>query len=225
MRLALIERLGDHPDFALFNQRIGLAEFMDVVDKDSAANSQTAHNNLVANAKDRLLGVSIIKKLKERFGDGAQELRTFVSDLGNYLPLEAAEVHKVGPGIPAGAQTAVSRMTIIIPKAPEEPEFVARLKKAFEDARGETEFIDSDSRPNEIVLVSLINLFPIRYVHQASFLKGAYEARISGSNAERAKLELRTEGDGSQWPRIFVPAQTEVQRDAFRICCWLARWD
>ncbi|MBV9678957.1 MAG: tubulin-like doman-containing protein [Acidobacteriaceae bacterium] len=219
VRLALMERLGDHPDFAVFNQRIGIADFIDVLDKESAVNSQTAHNNLVSNPKERLLGVSIIKKLKERYGEGGQELRAFVSDLvtraGNFLPLEPAEVHKVGPGIPTGTQTAVSRMTIIIPKAPEEAEFVAKLKRAFEDARGgETEFIDSDVRQNEIVLVSLTNLFPIRYVRQAAFLKTKYDARVSGSNSERAKLELHTEGDGTQWPRIFVPAQSEVQRDA-----------
>jgi hypothetical protein len=162
--------------------------------------------------------VSIVSKLKERYGGNSQDLRSFVSDLvtraGNYLTLDPSEVQKVGPGIPSGVQTAVSRMTVIIPKAPEEAEFMAKLKSAFVNAGGgETEFIDSD-KPNEIVLVSLTNLFPVRYIRQAVFLKQKYEGKLTGPNADRAKLELHSEGDGSQWPRIFVPAQDEVQRAA-----------
>jgi hypothetical protein len=33
------------------------------------------------NTNDKLLGVSIIEKLKERYGGNSQELRTYVSDL------------------------------------------------------------------------------------------------------------------------------------------------
>jgi hypothetical protein len=219
VRLSLIGKLGDRANFALFNQRIGVAEFLDVVDKDSANNAVVAHNNLIQNTNERLLGVSIIEKLKERYAGNLQELRTYVSELvsraGNYLTFEPSEKNKSGPGIPGSVQTAVSKISIIMPRAPEEVEFVTNLKKIFQGAcRGEVEIIDSDDRPNEIVIISLTNLFPVRYVRQVAFLKQQYDLRISGSNAERAKLELHIEGDGTQHPKVFVPAQEELKRDA-----------
>jgi len=219
VRQALLEKLGEHPNFSIFNQRIGATEFVDVLDKECAKNAQIAHNNLVVNAKEKLLGVSIIDRLKDRYGGDPQELRSYVTELvgraGNYLTLDASEVHKIGPGIPNGVQTAVSKMSVIIPRAPEQAEFTGKLKEAFQGARGgDVEIIDSDAKPNEITLISLTNLFPLRYVRQVAFLKERYEQRLTGSNAARAKLELHLEGDGSQQPRIFVPLQEEMRHDA-----------
>lgn len=219
VRLSLIGRLGDNPDFSIFNQRIGVTEFLDILDKESEKNARIAHNNLIQNPKERLLGVSVIGKLKERYGGNSQELKSYITELvsraGNYLTFEPSEVHKIGPGIPTGVQTAVSKMSVITPKAPEEADFVSRLKDVFRGSRsGEVEIIDSDVKPNEIVLISLTNLFPLRYVRQLGFLKEKYDLKINGPNAQRAKLELHTEGDGSQHPKLFVPLQEEIKRDA-----------
>jgi len=219
VRQALMEKLGDRPNFFVFNQRIGVSEFIDILDKECAENALIAHNNLVVNPKEKLLGVSIIDRLKDRYGSDPQELRSYVTELvgraGNYLTLDASEMHKVGPGIPNSVQTAVSKMSVVVPRAPEQAEFTAKLKQAFQGARGgDVEIIDSDAKPNEITLISLTNLFPLRYVRQVSFLKEKYDAKLKGTNAARAKLELHSEGDGSQYPRIFVPLQEEMKRDA-----------
>lgn len=219
VRQALTARLGDHPSFSLFNQRIGTADFIDVLDKECAASAQVAHNNLVTNPKEKLVGVSIIDRLKERYGSDAQELRSYVTELvaraGNYLSFDPSEMHKTGPGIPSGVQTAVSRLSVLMPRAPEQAEFTAKLKETFQGAReGDVEVIDSDVNVNEITLISLTNLFPLRYARQVSFLKQRYDQKLQGPNAVRAKLELHIEGDGSQHPHIFVPLQEEVRRDA-----------
>jgi len=219
VRQALAARLGDHPNFSLFNQRIGMADFVDVLDKECAASAQVAHNNIVTNPKEKLLGVSIINRLKERYGGDAQELRSYVTELvsraGNYLTLDGTEMHKTGPGIPSGVQTAVSRLSILMPKTPEQAEFTAKLKETFQGAReGDVEVIDSDVNVNEITLISLTNLFPLRYARQVAFLKQKYDLKMNGPNAARAKLELHIEGDGTQHPRLFVPLQEEVRHDA-----------
>jgi len=219
VRQALTTKLGDHPSFTLFNQRIGAADFIDVLDKECAASAQVAHNNIVTNPKEKLIGVSIIDRLKERYSGDPQELRSYATELvaraGNYLSFDPSEIHKTGPGVPNGVQTAVSRLSILMPRAPEQAEFVAKLKETFQGAReGDVEVIDSDANRNEITLVSLTNLFPLRYAKQVAFLKQKYEQRISGPNAARAKLELHIEGDGTQHPRLFVPLQEEVRRDA-----------
>ena len=163
--------------------------------------------------------MSIIDRLRERYGSDAQELRSYVTELvaraGNYLTFDQSEMHKTGPGIPSGVQTAVSRLSILMPKAPEQAEFVAKLKETFQGAReGDVEVIDSDVNPNEITLISLTNLFPLRYAKQLAFLKQKYDQKMNGPNAARAKLELHIDGDGSQHPRLYVPLQEEVRRDA-----------
>jgi Tubulin like len=218
VRQALIAKLGEHPNFSLFNERIGVNEFIDILDKESASNAQIAHNNLVVNAKEKLLGVSIIERLRERYGGDQQDLRSYVTELvsraGNYLTFDPGEVGKIGPGIPTGVQTKIAKMSIIMPKAPEQADFTTKLKEVFKGAtRGDLELIDSDAKPNEITLISLTNLFPLRYVKQVAFLKERYDLKMK-ANGDRAKLELHLEGDGSQHPRIFVPLQDEVKRDA-----------
>lgn len=214
VRQGLIGRLGDHPNFTLFNQRVGVADFLDILDKESANNARVAHNNLVQNPKEKLLGVSIIEKLKDRYAANLQEMRMYLTDLvshaGNYVNFERGEMDKDR----TGAQTAVRQTTVILPKSPDQAEFAATLKEILRGAStAPVEFVESDSKPNEIVLINLINLFPLRYVKQVSLLRQKYDLRVQGANADRAKLELHGEGDGTQFPKLFIPQQTEVVKE------------
>jgi hypothetical protein len=167
----------------------------------------------------KVLKVSIIKRLKERYGDNAQDLRSYVEELvrwaGKNISFDDTEKQKKGPGIP-DSPTAASMMSIIMPPSLDNVDFVHRLKEVFKNARagtGGAEIIDCDDRPNEITLVSLTNLFPLRYVKQLAFLKEQYDQRMK-NDERRAKIELHLEGDGTQHPRLFVSSHAEIQRDA-----------
>ncbi|MBV5280025.1 MAG: hypothetical protein J0651_01785, partial [Actinobacteria bacterium] len=72
------------------------------------------------------------------------------------------------------------------------------------------EIIESDAKPNEIALISITNLFPLRFAKQLGFLRERYEARISGADSARNKLELHCEGEGFQHPKLFVLSGTET---------------
>jgi hypothetical protein len=214
VRLALIGQLGDSASFELFNQRITIAGFLDVLDKESANNARIAHNNFVQNPKDRVLGVSIIEKLKERYAGNNQELKAFLTDLvshaGNFVSLDWAEIDKER----ATAQTAVKQLTVILPKAPEHADFVNLVKDLFRGAStSQVEFVESDVKRNEITLVNMVNLFPLRYVKQVGLLRQKYDLRVNGPTSARARLELHTEGDGTQFPLLFIPSQGAVARD------------
>ncbi len=216
VRAALFEKLGSDGTFAQFNQRITVSTFVDVLETACEDNARIAHENLVQNPKDRLLGVSIIEKLRDRYGADAQELKSFVNGLvnraGNFVALESLEIHRAGPGIPVGMPTAVSKFTAILPRAPEQAEFAGMFKDALRSAKtGDVEIIESDSRPNEITLISITNLFPLRYLKPLKQLEEKYRRRIDTGGA-RAKLELHTEGDGSAWPRLFVASSVEVKQ-------------
>jgi hypothetical protein len=127
---------------------------------------------------------------------------------GNYLDFDPGEVNRVAPGIPAGVPTRVSQVMVIIPKAQEYPGFVGNLRNLFRQQLAGTipvEIIESDAKPNEITLISVTNLFPLRYIKPLRFLKERYDTRLSQTDKpERVKLELHCEGDGSQYPDLFV---------------------
>ena len=218
VRAALVEKIGPDAGFAQFNQRVSESTFLDVLETVCEDNARIAHQNLVQNPKERLLGVSIIDKLRERYGADPQELKSFVSELvsraGNFVALEPLEIHRAAPGIPVGVPTAVSKFTVILPKAPEQAEFAKVLKNALREARtGDIEIIESDGKPNEITLVSITNLLPLRYLKPLKFLEEKYRRRIDTGGA-RARLELHTEGDGNAWPRLFVASSAEVKLQA-----------
>src|SRR5262249_44960311 len=62
---------------------------------------------------------------------------------------------------------------------------------------------------DEIALVSLVNLFPLRFARVVRGLKERYDARLA-EGRDRATLEVHTEGDGSQFPDLFVPDRAQV---------------
>jgi hypothetical protein len=211
VRAALVEKIGPEGGFAQFNQRVPESTFLDVLETVCEDNARIAHQNLVQNPKERLLGMSIIDKLRDRYGADPQELKSYVSDLvsraGNFMALEPLEIHRAAP-------TAISKFTVILPRAPEQAEFSTVLKGALREARtGDVEIIESDGRPNEITLVSITNLLPLRYLKPLKFLEEKYRRRIDTGGA-RARLELHTEGDGSAWPKLCVASSAEVRVQA-----------
>lgn len=215
VRAALFEKLGADGTFTSFNQRIGQSAFLDILETVCEDNARIAHENLVQNPKDRLLGVSIMEKLRDRYGADAQELRSYVNRLvtqaGNFVTLEPLEIHRAAPGIPVGVPTAVSKFVAILPKTPQDADFAGLFKDALRAARtGDVEIIESEGRPNEITLVSITNLFPLRYLKPLKYLEERYQRRIEAGGS-RAKLELHGEGDGTAWPRLFVASSAEVK--------------
>ena len=90
------------------------------------------------------------------------------------------------------------------------------LKTLFrEHLRGgvPAEIIESETKPNEITLLGVTNLFPLRYAKATQFLKESYDRRISHSDKpDRIKLELHGEGDGSQFPELLL-ADERAQRE------------
>lgn len=221
VRAALIERAGPNPGFLAFRDRVGLGDMVDRIESVAEDNARVAHDTLVLDIKRRILGVSIIGKLRERFGGDRQALGAYVANLvreaGCYLTVNPLESGKSGPGIPAGVQTLVQKWIVVLPKATEHAAFVADLKSAFKDAQpGDLEFIEADGRANEITMIAVKNLFPLRYLKVLPFLKAKYETRIA-ANPARFALELHTEGSLDTYPSLYVRSGDELRRDALAL--------
>ncbi|WP_295433635.1 tubulin-like doman-containing protein [uncultured Thiodictyon sp.] len=216
VRVALIEQFAADPTFSAFQARISRQRFFDVLEQQCAASSQSAHDALVSSNRERrpLLGVNIIGQLEREYSGRTDELKKFIHDLvnqaGNFLEFDPQAV------VLGAAKTKVSQFLVILPKAPDLAQFGEALEALFRDNfRGDVpvDIIRSETNLNEITLLGLTNLFPLRYAKATRFLKEQYERRIAqGGNPERIRLELNGEGDGTQWPAILL-ADERAQRD------------
>jgi hypothetical protein len=213
VRQILIQQLGEAPDFSTFNNRLLRQQLIDFIESRCEELAVDAHNNLIAAERDKVaqLNVSVIERLSRHFSGDEDGLKSYLQKLvdsaGNYLLFNPAEVTKTGDGIPS-TPTKVTHFGVILPQAPELRDFSDRLQATIKGCyRGNSEFIRSNRR-SEIVLISLSNLFPLRFVEQLNFLKKQHDTRIANSNnKERTRLEVYCEGDGAQYPVLFVDAE------------------
>jgi len=221
VRHALIEQIAADPSFSAFHARISRQRFFDVMEQKCAASSQAAHDALVSMHRDRrpLLGVNIIGQLEREFSGRTDELKKFIHDLvreaGNFLEFDPQAV------VLGAAKARVSQFLVILPRAGDLAGFSDDLKTLFRDNfRGDVpvEIIETDTKPNEITLLGLTNLFPLRYVKAARFLKEQYDRRIAlGGNPDRLKLELHGEGDGTQWPELLLADERALRDKALPV--------
>src|SRR5262249_41897246 len=147
--------------------------------------------------------VSIIEMLQKEYDGGDERLRTYAQNImamaKNYLKLDQAQVQLVAPGIPAANDDSnavcVSNLTIIAPEAPEAGEFRKKFCNALRNATiAQTQVVTNKSRPQEVTLINITNVFPARFVSVVDFLRKKYEDRLRAAAGKRAFLELHSEG-------------------------------
>ena len=208
VRSFIVKMLGEYPGFRTFNRNISVMRFMDTLEAECEKSVKRTHDIMIQTAGEKLLGVSIIERLRNQYGANQQELRSFIADLvkfaGNYVSFSEQERNKRGEGIPV-SPNCITEFTAILPKAPEHSDFMEVLKKTVRESRTDrVNIIEADSKPNEITLISITNLFPLRFLAPLQRLKEKYDQRIKDLGKERASLELHIEGDGSGYSDMFV---------------------
>ena len=98
--------------------------------------------------------------------------------------------------------------------APEHADFVEQLKSAFRQAQaGAMSFIESETKLNEITIVSLKNLFPLRHIGLLPMLREEYEKRISSN--PRHGFEVHTEGRLDDYPSLFPESGNDFRKRAY----------
>jgi hypothetical protein len=202
--------------------RISKRRFIEVMEATCERNATAAHNNAVAISKDPILRVSVVERLAREYGGNTDGLRGYimsiVSRAKNYISWDEAQAQLVAPGVPAPSTARVSYLTIILPQAPDLADFRETLKQEFQNAKsGAKELVTSTQNPHEITLVHITNVFPARFVQNVGFLREKYERRATADGGELARMELHSEGDGTQFPSLYVRAPGAVERLAFML--------
>ncbi|MBV8367489.1 MAG: hypothetical protein JO036_00945 [Candidatus Eremiobacteraeota bacterium] len=210
VRVALAALVADNLSFAVFNQRVDAQRFQDIVAATCEEQALQAHEAYISSNKDRerVLGVSIVERLQKEYGGNRESLRAYVTGIvsraKNFIVFNPAEVTRVVPGNESlGPMFSFS--TIILPEAANQAEFRKILEEEFVNARpGQKEIVTNPKRPNEITLINVTSAFPARDVQDVSFLRDKYDARVGATDGDQARFELHSEGDGTQFPSLFL---------------------
>lgn len=205
--------LGGAPTFQRFSQGFVTADIRNIILATSEESMASAHQRLITSRSDRVIGVSVIEKLREEWGDGQERLDREAAHLarsaGRFISFDEAERNKSFPGRTT-EERAIEYSAVLLPAAPEHRDFTTRLETAFKNARRNTDMISAGDQSDQLALVTIVNLFPLRFSRLVRSLKDRYELRLAQSGRARAALEVHIEGDGTQFPDIFAPDSVAV---------------
>jgi hypothetical protein len=158
--------------------------------------------------RERVLRVSVLDRLEKEYGGNRDALRAYITQIvskaRNQLIFNPAEVQRIVPGNESlGPMFHYS--TIIVPDGKDEAVFRDAVIDEFNNSvTAPHEIVTNPKRPNEITLINVTSAFPARFVQDVTFLKERYESRVGAGDGDQARFELHTEGDGSQWPSLFL---------------------
>lgn len=218
IRSILVTKLGDDLSFSRLHERVSVVDLVDTVTAASEESALAAHANMIAESNQRILGVSILSKLEERYGSDSAALRLKIHELvnqaGAFLTINPLERDKVAPGIPTGSQVLVAKTVVMLPKAANKEGFIKEVKDAFRASMtGDLEFIDVENQQNEITILTIKNLFPVRMVGILPFLQQKFDQRLA-NNRDRMEMEIFTSGTLQDYPGLFAQSGSDLRKEA-----------
>jgi RHS repeat-associated protein len=215
LRSRIVAAFGQQQTFGAISTRLVEGDVRNIIVATSEEDVASAHQRLITERADRVIGVSVIDKLHDNWGDNQERLNREVAALvrsaGRFVVFDEIEQNKSFDG-KSVAPRAIESFAVMLPNPPEQKVFLDNLKTAFRNARpgGDVNFITADGQAHEITLVTLVNLFPLRFVRLVRGLRERYQRRLAAVGKARATLEVHTEGDGSAFPDLFVAERAAI---------------
>lgn len=193
-----------------------------IIFRSSDKEGLTAHSALFKGPTElrRILGRNVVEKLHEDHGTVTDALRqsitTMVQRAAAYMSFDGQQTQPsvlTQRQMPAMPRRAIA---VFLPKAPGLEEFRESLKQAFIGAYEEdVQVVDTENKPNEILLVSVSFWFEIRFVRPLAGLRRHYEDILrSGETQAVHQIHLenhRTAVRGlARGPNILELARLEL---------------
>ncbi|MDL2309537.1 tubulin-like doman-containing protein [Parabacteroides sp. OttesenSCG-928-B22] len=176
----------------------------------------TYHEELCPEPKEKILGVSILDRLRQRFGGREDELRKFAKDLmvssGVFTEIDRNEIDKSFDNtVPPekGKNILLKTILVCLPRT-EDPELLAfadnlkdKLIGAIPGGEGAAVSVSTEgTNKNEITVMSIVNGFPMRAIAATAMLKAEYDRQIAQD--PKNKIVLLGEGKEGDFDSIFA---------------------
>lgn len=216
VRGALIKQAGEHKQtFSAINQRLSSADLKEVFESVCSDEVKRAHESVTVSQR-RVLNVNIIQKIREEYASNEEKLGQFIRDTMNkagvFVKFNQTQIGLSGPGtVNERVGNVVKTAGVFLPFCKEANEFRDQLARQFESNKVASAFtvLGEGARSNELTVLGISNLFTLRCIEPLSALKAKYDSRKESS--EEARSLMHSEGDGSQFPPLFVPALADVK--------------
>lgn len=160
---------------------------------------------------NRLLSVSIVDKLNERYNGKEelmrQEIEVIIKTARDFVQFNGAEIARRGLGVKVEG-VMEEAFAIAMPEAGQHEVLMKQFQQA---SQRQIRWVDTKQRRrHEITLLKFTQLFPLRLLSAVEFLREEYNKAVTTSNnPSRTRLELHTEGDLSNYPPLFIPDPTQ----------------
>ena len=216
VRQALINLAGVEVDsFDKLNRHISLGSMIATLSQESARIVELAHAEIAKNLPP-VLHVNIVERLQKQYDANKSGLKQFVQSLydeaGSTLVFNKTEVdRKVGSAAPGVYET----VGVFLPACEHQKAFRADLENEFRSQRDSASAttISVGQMPNQIVIMKVTALMPLRYTESLTYLKHHYDGLLNDHNESYL---LHGEGNGKKLPPLFARTANETAARALR---------
>ena len=218
--MSIANECGAEYSFNKLEEKVSKDVIVSILEKSCREAATIAHNDFVqSNGKKGILGKNVIDQLYEKYGSSEQsdELKAFADKMmrsaGVFLTFDSAETtrHINNNVAPRPGVNIMFRSTLVsIPAVADKNKetFVNKLVDAFRsgtDGTKKVSFELNSTKKNEITIMNLTYCFPLRTVNDLKILKQKYDLMVNDpQQGEINRLVLHLEGDGTQYPPLFV---------------------
>ncbi|MBD5264625.1 MAG: hypothetical protein HDS48_03720 [Bacteroides sp.] len=225
VRAALVAKTGDADEkgFGNFLKAFGGNEGNLDASADYALNTvfevciQSAEKEVEERSKEdprlKVTNVNILEKLRQEYDDpSGEKLHRFTHELmesaRTFIKKNDSEVTRLSNGNQDKTMTAY---IVYLPEETDESGFRDRLFRAFQDTIGANKVSLAQShRGDQIAIMTLCSMFPLRHVDNLTVLKEAYDRLVKGRNADIHSLVLHTETFKDPLPSLYETSLAEM---------------
>lgn len=182
------------------------------------------HDKLCIEQQDKILGMPIMERLYQKYGNSPQELNKFAGDIvtasGIFTEIDMNQIRQKNDNTPTpelGVNILIKRILVNLPasKEPELVTFADDLKNAIlaniSGGEGANVIVDTNNpNQNEISVMTLVNGFPMRAISAVPMLQAEYSKLINED--PKNKIVLVSEGKDGDFRSLFArPAKTAAE--------------
>lgn len=215
-RTNLYQHIEKRERFKEIREKINYGELITKIESVCREKAEGFSNAGPVSSGMQLMESDVIDALKNRFEFHPNQMqeffRKFIEYSGLYAVFNPVEMNKTGPGI-KGAQQQTSAFAVLIPRSQDQSDFIEKIKKTVQRERPSTipqvHFIETHSRSNEICMMSIRNLFPLRYLEDLEYLRKRYESLLA-SDSKREDKVIHSENDLHHFPSLFAPTEIDL---------------
>jgi len=228
VRQSIVELAGTEVDsFDKLMRSVSLGAIVSTITQVSAVIVEMAHAEISKNIP-AVLHVNIVERLQKQYDANPSGLKSFVSGLyetsGTMLQYNKTEVDRSVANNAGGSIGTEKTIAVFLPACESQKQFHASLARMFEEQKdpASNTVVLTGTLPNEIVIMKIASLMPVRFIESLAVLKRHYDGLLEDFNESYL---LHGVGDGKQLPPLYARTAAEVatqgKRKPYRLVAYL----